>query len=219
MGIFYFPCNFVYWRKIPDHEKIKSELLPLVKKSPMSQPNREGFDDNYFDNNPITKSIIYDSIDELVKVLNSRKGFEMTEIKESILTRWWFARYDDVHSGCACHNHNPNSMQSHQYINGKMFRSTFTIVYILNDDGPANVTEFVQPSQLGINASKSAQSLLKTSQINEIGEGTVLIFPSNLYHQVPQAFGEGRVIFSFDVSSIFEDYPKMGVVDYNKVTK
>jgi len=219
MGIFYFPCNFVYWRKLPNHREIKDELMPIIDKSNIFQPTTSGFGPEYFKDHPLIKSVIFDSIRELVNILNERDGFEKTEIEDSIVTRWWYAKYKDEGGGCACHNHNPDSMQSHQFINDKVYRSTFTVVYIINDTNTKNVTEFLQPSQLGINSSKSAQTLFKTCDVEDISEGTVLVFPSNLYHQVPHTKTSGRVIFSFDVSSIFKHYPKMGVVDYTKVKR
>jgi len=219
MGIFYFPCNFVYWRKVPNHKKLKDELMPIIDKSSIFQPTTSGFGADYFKDHPLIQSVVFDSINELVKILNEREGFEKTEIEDSVVTRWWYAKYDDKGGGCACHNHNPDSMQSHQFINDKVYRSTFTVVYIINDSNPQNATEFLQPSQLGINSCKSAQTLFRTSHVQDINEGTVLVFPSNLYHQVPQTETPGRVILSFDVSSIFRHYPKMGIVDYSKVKR
>jgi hypothetical protein len=215
MGIFYFPCNFVYWKKIQNHEKIKKGLLqllennsghfekhPLVEKG-ISTYYSKNFSKSISQYDELINSVVWESIDELVKKLDSREGFQKIKIRKSLISNCWCSKYDK-NSVVSCHNHSADIPQAQHFIDNEVYRSTFSLIYIVNDENEKNQTEFLEPSMLGNNVSSSAETRFKTCHVDEIGEGTVLIFPSNLYHQVNPIPKSGRIILSFNVISTFD---------------
>ena len=215
MGIFYFPCNFVYWRRIPNHENFKKDLLQLLEnnsgyfeKHPLIEKgNSTYFNDNFSESviqyDEFINSVVWESIDELIKKLNNRENFEKTRINKSLISNCWCSKYDK-NSSVSCHNHSSDIPQAQHFINNETYRSTFSLIYIVNDENEKNQTEFLEPSMFGNNISSSAETRFKTCNVDEIGEGTVLIFPSNLYHQVNPMPKSGRIILSFNIISTFD---------------
>jgi predicted 2-oxoglutarate/Fe(II)-dependent dioxygenase YbiX len=214
MGIFYFPCNFVYWRKVPEHEKFKNEILKILHDNShfmhghhliyngITTQGDKTFQNKLKSHHEMFNSVVWDSIEELVKKLNDRENFQKIPLGESIVKSCWISQYNK-NASVSCHNHSPEIPQIQHFIDGKMFRSTFSMIYIINDDNERNQTEFLEPSMFGNNISKSAETRFNTRDVEEIGEGTVLIFPSNLYHQVNSIQRPGRIIMSFNILSTF----------------
>lgn len=213
MGIFYFPCNFVYWRKVSNHEKIKNEVMEIINNNSKYGKKHDlifnGVSSNTclnFSkciNDKIADSVVWESIDELMKELNGRENFEKTKIDKSIILDAWYSKYDK-NASVSCHNHSSDIAQSQHFIQGEMYRTTFSIIYVVNDENEQNHTEFIQPSMLSNNVSGCAETRFRTCDVKDISEGTVLIFPSNLYHQVNPIPKAGRVILSFNIVSTFK---------------
>jgi hypothetical protein len=212
MGLFYFPCNFVYWKKIQNHEKFKKELLQLFennseyfKKHPLIENGNSTYQSKNCSEcikhyNEMTNSVVWEPIDELIKTLNERENFEKIKISKSIILNCWISKYGE-NAVVSCHNHASDISQPHHFINGESYKSTFSLIYILNDDNERNHTEFLEPSMCGNNVSTNVETRFKTCDVEEIREGTVLIFPSNLYHQVNPTPKAGRIILSFNIGS------------------
>lgn len=57
----------------------------------------------------------------------------------------------------------------------------------------------LQPSSHGVNVHEVLENVFDTSFVKEIGEGTVLVFPSNLHHEVTTIVKPGRIIFSANI--------------------
>jgi len=214
MGIFYFPCNFVYWKKIETHQQIKQEILDMLENNPEYLSNhslvnngkstygKSEFMDYITQNNNLINSIVWKPIQTLLDELNSRRNFDRIRIPESVLLECWVSKYDE-NATVSCHNHSSDAPQAHHFIDEKMYRASFSLIYIIHDTNERNQTEFIEPSMCGTNVSMSAETRFKTEYIEEIGEGTVIIFPSNLYHQVNSMSKSGRIIASFNIGSIF----------------
>jgi len=153
----------------------------------------------------LINSVVWESLDELIKKLDSRENFKKTGINKSRISTCWCSKYDK-NSVVSCHNHSDVTPHSQNFIiiNNEQYRSTFSMIYIVNDENEKNQTEFLEPSMLGNNVSSSAETRFKTCDVDEIGEGTVLIFPSNLYHQVNPIPKSGRIIMSFNIISTFD---------------
>jgi hypothetical protein len=84
-----------------------------------------------------------------------------------------------------------------------LFKSSFSILYIVNDNNVSNQTEFIQPSSHRVSAYGRSETRFSTSNLKEVGEGSILVFPTNLYHQVGHMIEPGRVIISANISSCF----------------
>ena len=216
MGVHYFPCQFVYWREIENHKNFKKVLLNSIennksvfKKHDLIGSGLSSFkpcDDSGFidfnrsliiENQNIIKEVVWDSLDELLKELNSRKGHRKINIRDSIITNSWISIYDKK-SSVSCHCH-----LEHFEPNYKTYMPSFVVVYILNDTNKHNMTEFMQPLGQIPTTSNALEYRFHTSQVDEIHEGVVMIFPANLYHQVNTLEKENRTIYTFNIASSF----------------
>lgn len=216
MGIHYFPCQFVYWRKIKNHENFKRRLLHEIennrsefKEHSLVNSGLSSFSLNEHENdfnkrllkeNPdIIKEVVWDSICELVRELNSRKGFDTINIGYSRIVKSWMSIYSK-NSSVQIHCHSVFNKEDD--VPG--FFDNFVVVYILNDKGKKNSTEFVQfYGQLPTTSAKLEHKFY-TEDVNDIGEGCVMIFPSNLYHGVNTVESDDRIVFTFNISSTFK---------------
>lgn len=214
MGIFYFPCDFVYWKKIDSHETYKSRLLQKLHENDNLLSNTHS---SYLTNasttveslghwitnsdRDIIEDIVWKSLDELLAELNARPNCSQLKINNSFITNSWFMKYEEKGS-VAVHNH--HEVFPPMTMDGKPYKMTFSMFYILKNDNPGNQTEFIQPTMSGTSVSESYDTRFKTSEVEEIEEGTVVIFPSNLYHQVCPIEKPNRVILSFNICSTFQ---------------
>ena len=213
MGIFYFPSNFVYWRKVPNHEIFKKRILEYIKNNP------DEYSSNVLINNGKTNHgsstcnsflmnwkefvnfVIWDTLKEAIIEIDSRKNTPTTNITCSRILTSWCIKYDKD-SSVALHNHQSSGRECFIIDNKKWFK-TFTILYIINDPNEKSSTEFVQTNSHGVSSHLEQQLYFRTSTCKNIGEGTVFAFPSNLDHQALSISKPGRVIFSCDIISEF----------------
>lgn len=215
MGVAYFPSNFVYWRKIPNHEMFKERIINIIKS------DSENFkDDNLIDNVKTTRgnlkvehellsykefidSVVYDTLVEMLNHINSRKYVLQTNILSSTIIRCWCSEYYK-NSLISFRDHTTNG--SHVYfIDDKKYRSSFTVLYIVNDPNKQNSTTFVQTSKEGVSSHYHQQLFFNTRERQDISEGTVLIFPSSLSYQSDIIRESGKIMFSCDILSHFAE--------------
>ena len=214
MGIFHFPSNFVYWRKVPKHHIFKEKILKYINENPdghrqhnligkgltsHSNPKSEHFLKNYKE---FIDSVVWDTVCELLKELNSLKNTLPVDISESIIRQCWYTVYE-TNSNISIHNHESMGRETH-LINNAKFLQTFTVLYIINDENEKNGTTFVQLGSETPSTQLEKHIEFKTSNLKDVGEGTVFIFPSNLHHEVMSIPKGGRVIFSCDILSRFK---------------
>jgi len=214
MGIFYFPSNFVYWKKIDKHSVFKSKILEhLEKESTIFNINNVIRNGKTTDGNSNTKnffinykefmdSVIWDSLDEVISELDSKKNTLKTNILSSKVLDCWCIKYDKD-SAIGFHNHQGTGRE-YTILNNIRWAQTFTILYIINEPNERSSTEFVQTCSSGVSSHLQQQFFFKTADHEDIGEGTVLVFPSNLAHQALSISKPGRIIFSCDIVSAFK---------------
>ena len=216
MGIFYFPANFVYWEKVKDHDKIKGYLLDEINKRETCDSVRKkdqlltkSSTDYHYRTNDITncftendiKNIVWDPLDRALEEMNSRKYATKVVVNESYITSSWYTRYESGGS-MKLHTHS-----SEPYIkDGKIYTPTFSIIYILNDKNECNYTRFTQTvpeNTISMMRPSHACSEITfhTKEVKEISEGTVLIFPSSLYHMVDITPIPGRITIAINLAS------------------
>ena len=221
MGIFYFPANFVYWQKVKDHDKIKDRLLDEINKRETCDSVRErdllltkSSSDYHHDGkkecilehcseNDI-KNIVWDPLDHMLEEMNSRKHATKIVINESYMTNSWYTRYES-NGSMKLHAHSSGS-----YIrDGKIYTPTFSMIYILNNKNERNSTVFretVSENRISIMGPAYANNgdmehHFDTRDVKEISEGTVLIFPSSLYHMVDITPIPGRITIAINIAS------------------
>lgn len=219
MGIFYFPANFVYWEKVKDHDKIKDRLLDEVNKRESCDSVRnkdmlltKSSSDYHSKTKDITdcftetdiKNIIWEPLDRALEEMNSRKYATEIVVNESYVTTSWYTRYESDGS-MKLHTHSSGS-----YIkDGKIYAPTFSMIYILNNENECNSTEFVETvseNRISImepayTNNRTTEHHFRTRDVKEISEGTVLIFPSSLYHLVDITPIPGRITIAINIAS------------------
>lgn len=214
MGIFYFPCDFVYWKKIEKCEEYNKKLLQqLHENDNFLLDNHSVYLKNASttvsslghwiinNNKDIIEDIVWKSLSELITELNSRPNFSPLKINNSFITNAWFMKYEKSGS-VSVHNH--HEVFPPMVKDGKPYKMTFSMFYIVKNDNPGNQTEFIQPTMCGTSVSRNYDTRFKTSDVEDIKEGTVVIFPSNLYHQVRPIEKPNRVVLSFNICSTFQ---------------
>ncbi len=208
MGIFYFPCNFVCWKNVENHNKIKEMLIPKIESlKTIHKNNKKGLTNastNYgIDETPIftshenmTKYIVWDPLDSVINELNSRSNTDNINVRESVIGNSWYTYYESGGT-FKYHTHTGNGI----FKDGKYYKPTFSMIYILKDENRCNTTEFMETTHDNISISSDFQTFFDTSTIEDIKEGTVLIFPSSLYHTVSPVKIPGRITIAINIFS------------------
>jgi len=208
MGIFYFPCNFVYWQKVKNHDKIKNILIPkvetLIKKYGYNKFGLHNASTNYnvdetcllTSEEDMIKNVVWDPIDSAINELNSRDNTQNIQIKESVIGNSWYTYYDSSGS-FEFHSH----AGGHLFKDGKYYKPSFSMIYILKDENEHNSTRFIETTHDYISTSIGMNFIFETSSVNDIKEGSILIFPSSLYHSVPPIKIPGRITIAINIFS------------------
>jgi hypothetical protein len=208
MGIFYFPCNFVYWKKVENHNKIKEILAPKIERLKIIHKNNKkgltnastnyGIDETLLLTNEenMIKHVVWDPLDTVINELNSRSNTESIKVHESVIGNSWYTYYE-LGGTFKYHTHIGNGI----FKDGKYYKPTFSMIYILKDENNCNTTEFMETTHDNISTSSDVQTIFETSAIEDIKEGTVLIFPSSLYHTVNPVKIPGRITIAINIFS------------------
>lgn len=213
MGVFYFPCNFVYWRQIANHQIYKKRVIDFIER--YKHKLRENFRHDFisgglssyslnevnnqleYENPDLIKEVVWDTINETLKILNARENTTKIEITKSILHELWLTEYSE-NSTVAMHEHIVNDVVIKNDIK---YRPSFVLVYIVKDPNVRNTTIFVEPYMLAKSVYGMKETLFETEKEEDIGEGTVLIFPASLHHRVDMMRKPGRIMISFAIGS------------------
>ena len=201
MPHFKFPDEYVFWTGIDDHERLKGELIPVVLDI-MKNGCLE---------NPFKKCTMKTTITQNYKLLNQEQGnkiifepimkmiseiknpfFKKIDMNNTCVTTQWFNIYEkgDFQE---LHEHLKNGKTPSMVIDGKRFEEIFSIVYILHDKSMESSLVF-----------KDDEVVFDTSNQKDIHEGSVLIFPSSLKHEVKPVTIPGRITFAFNVAHIVQ---------------
>lgn len=212
MGITYFPTNFVYWENIQNHDKIKSLMMDKVleldkydrsedsKLITNATTNFKDINNNFHEyfGDEILKDLVWKPLENLLSEINSTKNTPKILLDNSFIIDSWYTKYDK-NGTFGMHYHYNNDI----FITGKRYQRTFSIIYILNDKNETNTTLFTVPHGAPLSTMPKQQFRLNTADKKEIKEGTVLIFPSSLYHEVLPTKIPGRITIAFNIASHF----------------
>jgi hypothetical protein len=206
MPHFKFPCHYVYWGQVKDHENIKSKLLPIINSLTAENKYTNPFKactmtTNFskatdFIDNETKKKITGKQLEEMISETNC---FNSIKISDAIITDYWFNVYEKG-----------EYQEMHQHLafpivtNGKRYDQTLSMVYILNSDEEENSTVFKLTDTNIPYFPMLTQSVFNTRAVKEIKEGTLLIFSNQLNHYVLPVKTNGRVTIAFNVACCFE---------------
>ena len=213
MGLFYFPSNFVYWQKVKDHDIMKIKLLAEIEKTCHKPESNHDYRDpdmfntttNYWKNGvkefltdqTMIKNIVWDPLDRAINELNSGRNTPKIDFNNSRLLSSWYTYYKaggvfDYH----IHLDNEGTI-----IDNELYVCSFSLIYILKDENSENATTFLEPTNNRISTMSNIQNYFNTSDIDDIKEGCVIIFPSSLYHKVKPVKIPGRITIALNVIS------------------
>ena len=206
MPHFKFPCHYVHWGQVKDHENIKSKLLPIIHnltaenkymnpfKSCTMTTNFSKMTD--FIDDETKEKIIGKHLEEMISETNCSISIKPSD---TIIKNYWFNIYEKG-----------DYQEMHQHLafpfvkNGKMYQDTFSVVYILNSDEEENSTVF-KLTGTNIPYFPMLQDCeFDTGSVKEIKEGTLLIFSNQLDHFVRPIKKSGRITIAFNVACCFE---------------
>jgi hypothetical protein len=201
-----FPCHYVYWGQVKDHENIKSNLLPIIH-SIITENNFENpfkacnmttnfANKSNFLDDEMKDKILGTHLEEMILETNC---FPHIKVSNAIVTEYWFNVYK---KGDFQEMHQHRTLP--ELKNGKMYYSTFSMVYILNSNEEENSTVF-SLTDSNIPYYPMVKNFdFHTGDVKEIKEGTLLIFSNQLNHFVNPVKQSGRTTIAFNVACCFE---------------
>ena len=209
MSIITAPSEFLYFDNIKEHNEIKSKIIDKIKnliktneiktntpfKNCIFKTSFNKFEMNQFLMDEfIVKKLVWDPLDDLINKYNTINYFKI-HIKSSIITNCWFNSYE--------HN-NFQEIHSHKdfpiYKNNNIYTSSFSLVYILHDENLTNSTVFKYNKTDFIWNFIDRNGNIDTSNISNIKEGSVLIFPHTFEHFVIPVM-KTRVSIAYNIAS------------------
>lgn len=182
-----FPSDFIFWTPVKEHQKIKNELLPLIKKNLHKTKDKQlndwlcNVNTEFFENNvdyqkyfELILNEIYPSIDKLFDEINNLK-----KPKQSTVTKIWYNNYDTL-QGQEVHSHMGSSLSG---------------IYLLHLQ-ETNKTIFYS------DAASYSNLCSVTKDTKDIKEGNIILFPSHLLHYVLPCEQE-RITVAFNIKIDF----------------
>ena len=205
MPHFKFPCHYVHWEQVKDHENIKSKLLPiihnLISKNNFVNPFKAcsvktNIDKkvDFLDNETMDKIVT----ENLLKMISDTNCFPEKKPTETLITQYWFNVYE---KGDFQEMHNHNNLP--KVIDGKRYDDIFSMIYILHDEESSPVIFRMDDTEIPFYPMKRTVDF-NTSRVDEIKEGTILIFSSHLNHSVIPVKHSGRTTIAFNIVCSFE---------------
>ena len=97
--------------------------------------------------------------------------------------------------------HNHNNLP--KVIDGKRYDDIFSMIYILHDEESSPVIFRMDDTEIPFYPMKRTVDF-NTSRVDEIKEGTILIFSSHLNHSVIPVKHSGRTTIAFNIVCSFE---------------
>jgi len=207
-----FQSPFVYWRQLSedDHRRIKSKMMKDINLlDEVKQDKDDGLHNattNYvtkYNKNELVsedyiKTIVKDTVTELIQRINGSKNLLYTiDYVDHAVLNAWYTKYEKG-GNFDWHDH-----YSVPYmINDHVYHSSFSLIYILNDESDKNVTIFgTNQTVCSPPFQNRSGILLDTGDFDDIKEGTVIVFPSNLSHKVLQSMNSNRIVVSYNIYS------------------
>ena len=206
-----FPTTYVYWEKLKKHDELKRKYMPIIDKieqtphpidltNPFSALDKSKYisythpELNTFLENEDINTIIWNPINNFIKDINSHYQYKI-DVKKSFIDHYWCNTYDE-NDDQELHDHYDHV----KYIDDMEYNPTFSGIYIINDDNESSSIVFRSPQGEPFHHTKLRYEF-NTRKIDDIGEGTVLIFPCHLLHMVRKSIKPGRRTIAFNIFS------------------
>jgi hypothetical protein len=213
MPIQFFPSQFIYWKQLKKHDEIKSYITEWIDKNDNNYEKcnldlhnaHTSFDYNKKENNNeflfndfFVKNIVWSTLEEMLIEINSNNKLNYKlNLNEHHISDAWYTKYN---KGGSFDLHNHYGKPTH--LKNKLFYPSFSIIYILNDENQKNTTTFNIINE-HIPLFPNEEYTINTGDFDSIKEGTVIIFPSSLYHRVLPSEKSGRITVAYNICSSY----------------
>ena len=216
MSIIYAPSsNFFYHDKFEEHEKMKEKIMQNITKiinsnetnienpfgircNVTSSYDKKNMNSFLLEDHEFIDKLIWNNCAKLIKKYNERNIFKLN-IKKSIIKEGWFNYYkknnfQETHA----HYGTPYKKDDEIYL------PSFSAIYILHDDNNKNNTTFQYKPSSFTSLYIDDLGNIDTSLIDDICEGSIIIFPFDYYHSVMPS-KKKRITLSFNIYSSIEE--------------
>tara|TARA_B110000483_G_C17957958_1_gene450869 strand:+ start:251 stop:727 length:477 start_codon:yes stop_codon:yes gene_type:complete len=149
---------------------------------------------DFLDNETMDKIVT----ENLLKMISETNCFPEKKPTETLITQYWFNVYE---KGDFQEMHQHNNLP--RVIDGKRYDDIFSMIYILHEEESTPVLFRVDDIEIPFYPMKRTVEF-QTSRVDEIKEGTILIFSSHLKHTVIPVKQSGRTTIAFNVMCSFE---------------
>jgi len=217
MSFIHFPTEFIYFEKVCGHSEIKQICMPQItelRKKRKNNPfiasklntsfyyDEKMFAENEFlnNNNLLHKNVVWKPFENMVNKYNALRLHPINIGASLIKTCWW--NYYEKDNFQESHNHLGPCVEK----DGRLLHASFSIIYILHDENDKSSVMFKKAGPMPFKG-LDENVIIDTSYLS-IGEGSVIIFPSNLNHYVKPCLKPGRVTIAFN---IYSEYPMNGI--------
>ncbi len=205
MPHFKFPSHYVHWGEVKDHENIKSKLLPiihnLISKNNFVNPFKAcNVKTNIHKKVDFLDNEMKDKIvsENLIKMISETNCFPLQKPTKTLITEYWFNVYE---KGDFQEMHQHSNVP--KVIDGKRYDDIFSMIYILHDEESSPVIFRMDDTEIPFYPMKRTIDF-ETPMVDEIKEGTILIFSSHLKHIVSPVKQSGRTTIAFNIVCSFE---------------
>ena len=198
-----FPSQFIYWQSLENHRKIKRNILTdiLDDYADNGETYREKMGGvwycdvttSFFRTQPLEfldedfyRQVVWEPIKKMYEEVYPKTS--LSPFSKLGLDEVWYNHYKPGHYQEAHNHYNPRN------------RSLFSGIYLLNVHEEDHNTVFFHDSDIAAYNGGGTIQFRTTS----IGEGSVIIFPSELNHSVAPAKHE-RITISFNITPIYDD--------------
>jgi len=209
MPLYQFPSEIVYWTHVKEHESIKSKLLQKIDEIQATEKLNNPFDCTMTTNFGKLKrdvSTIHNFLDQeciqkmfvqpFKEFLNDTNVFQIKPNNFTIY-QYWFNKYNKGDFQEA-HDHCVSNFEDNSY-------PTLSGIYILKSDDEPNSTTFEIKDKKGIPFHPTKTKMVfDTSNVDDIKEGTLILFSSTLSHMVKPIKTSGRVTIAFNIACTFD---------------
>ena len=209
MPLYQFPSEIVYWTHVKEHESIKSKLLQKIDEIQATEKLNNPFDCTMTTNFGKLKrdvSTIHNFLDQeciqkmfvqpFKEFLNDTNVFQIKP-KNFTIYQYWFNKYNKGDFQEA-HDHCVSNFEDNSY-------PTLSGIYILKSDDEPNSTTFEIKDKKGIPFHPTKTKMVfDTSNVDDIKEGTLILFSSTLSHMVKPIKTSGRVTIAFNIACTFD---------------
>ncbi len=209
MPFYQFPSEIVYWTRVKEHESIKSKILQKIEDIQTTEKLENPFDCTMTTNFGKLKagvSTIHNFLDQeciqkmfMEPFRDFLKDTDVFQIKPKnyVMYQYWFNKYEkgDFQE---LHDHTELNFEPGSY-------PTLSGIYILKSDDEPNYTSFEIKNKKGIPFHPTKKKMVfDTSDVDDITEGTLILFSSTLSHMVKPVKTSGRVTIAFNIACKFD---------------